>query len=71
MALVGNWTAVIVTGYGFGLLIVTTTSPVPPGYSKFTADGAATAVMVRFEMVADWPSPDDPAATPTVQLVAA
>jgi hypothetical protein len=31
VVLVGSSTAVIVTGYGFGLLIVATTSPLPPG----------------------------------------
>lgn len=35
------------------------------------AEGAATAVMVTFEMVPDWPSPDDPPFSPTTQFVAA
>ena len=69
--LAGSWTAVMVTGYGFGLAMVTTTSPVPPGYSRLLAAGEATAVMERFEMVADCPSPDEPALRPTTQLVAA
>jgi hypothetical protein len=51
--LVGSWTAVIVTGYGFGFEMVTTTSPVPPGYIRFVADGDATALIVRFEIEAD------------------
>jgi hypothetical protein len=71
VALVGSWTAVIVTGYGFGLEIVTTTSPVPPGYIRFVADGDATALIVRFEIEADWPSPEDPEFSPTTQFVAA
>lgn len=35
------------------------------------AAGLATALMVRFEIVADWPSPDEPPFRPTTQLVAA
>jgi hypothetical protein len=31
VVLVGSWTAVTVTGKGFGFEIVSTTSPVPPG----------------------------------------
>ena len=54
-----------------GLLIVSTTSPVPPGYIRFVAEGEATAVMVRLEMPADWPWAEEPAFTPTTQLVAA
>jgi hypothetical protein len=68
---VGSCNAVIVTGNGLGLLMLTTTSPVPPGYIKFVADGDATAVIVRFEMAADSPSPEDPLFKPTSQLVAA
>jgi hypothetical protein len=62
---------VIVTGYGFGFEMVTTTSPVPPGYIRFVADGEPTALIVRFEIAADWPSPEDPEFSPTTQFVAA
>lgn len=65
----GRSTADRVTGNEFGLVIVATTSPDPPGYSWFDADGVATAVMVRLVTVADWPSPEDPALSPTTQLV--
>jgi len=54
-----------------GFEIVTTTSPVPPGYMRFVADGDATALMVRFEIGADWPSPEEPEFSPTSQFVAA
>jgi hypothetical protein len=53
------------------LEIVTTTSPVPPGYMRLVADGDATALIVRFEIEADWPSPEDPEFSPTTQFVAA
>ena len=43
----------MVTGYEFELAIVTTTSPVPPGYSTLLGAGEATAVMLRLAMVAD------------------
>jgi hypothetical protein len=65
----GRLTAVRVTGKVFGFVIVATTSPVPPGNSWFVAEGVATAVMVRLLTVADWPSPEDPALSPTTQLV--
>ena len=48
VALVGRFTPVNVTGYGFGLLIVNTTSPLPPGKSWFVAAGEETALRVRF-----------------------
>jgi hypothetical protein len=51
--------------------MVTTTSPFPPGYIRFVADGDATAPIVRFEIAADWPSPEDPEFSPTTQFVAA
>lgn len=35
------------------------------------AVGVATAVIVRFEMDADWPSPDEPDPRETIQFVAA
>ena len=53
------------------MVIVATTSPFPPGYSRLEATGLATAVMVRLVMAADWPSPDEPEFSPTTQLVAA
>jgi hypothetical protein len=68
---VGRFSAVRVTGKELGFEIVTTTSPVPPGYKRFVGDGEATALMVRFEMVADCPCPEEPALRPTTQLVAA
>jgi len=71
VVLVGNCTAVIVTGYGLRLLIDTTTSPVPPGYNRLVAAGDATAVIVKFAMVADCPSPLEPAPSPTTQFVTA
>jgi hypothetical protein len=69
--LVGRFTAVTVTGKGFGLAIVMTTSPFPPGYKRLVAEGEATAVMVRLDTVADWASPLEPPASPTLQFVAA
>jgi len=71
VVLEGRFTAVIVTGYGFGFEMVTTTSPLPPGYSRLVAEGDETAEMLRLEMVADWSSPLDPAFSPTTQFVAA
>ena len=71
VVLVGRFTAVMVTGYEFVLAMVTTTSPVPPGNSTLPGAGEATAVMLRLAMVADCPSPDEPAFRPTTQLVAA
>jgi hypothetical protein len=35
------------------------------------AEGEATAVMVRLDTVADWASPLEPPASPTLQFVAA
>ena len=69
VVLVGSCSAVMVTGYGLGFEMVTTTSPVPPGYMRFVADGDATAVIVRLEMAADCPSPDEPEFRPTTQFV--
>lgn len=68
---VGTCTAVIVTGKGFGLAMVRTTSPVLPGYNRLVADGDATAVMDRLEIFADCPSPLEPLSRPTTQFVAA
>jgi hypothetical protein len=48
-----------------------TTSPFPPGYKRLVAEGEATAVMVRLDTVADWASPLEPPASPTLQFVAA
>jgi hypothetical protein len=50
---VGRFTPVRVTGNGLGLVIVTTTSPFPPGYNRLLAAGVAMALMVRFDTVAD------------------
>jgi hypothetical protein len=50
---VGRLTDVMVTGNELGFEMVTTTSPVPPGYSKLLGDGDATALMLRLEMAAD------------------
>jgi hypothetical protein len=69
--LVGRFTAVTVTGNGFGLVIVMTTSPFPAGYRRLVAEGEATAVMVRLDTVADWASPLEPPASPTTQFDAA
>jgi hypothetical protein len=69
--LVGRFTPVTVTGMEFGLVIVTTTSPFPPGNSTLVAAGDATALMVRFDTDADCDSPEEPPVRPTVQLVAA
>jgi hypothetical protein len=69
--LTGSCTAVSVTGNGFGFVIVATTSPVPPGYSRLDTEGVATAVIVRFWTLADWLSPLDPAPRLTTQLDAA
>jgi hypothetical protein len=65
----GRFTPVTVTGKEFGLVIVATTSPEPPGKSWLVAEGVATAVIVRLLTVADCPSPEDPAFNPTTQLV--
>src|ERR1700722_4556985 len=51
--------------------MVTTTSPVAPGNRTLPGAGVATAVMDRLAMVADCPSPDEPAFRPTTQLVPA
>lgn len=71
VVLVGSCSAVIVTGYGLGFEMVTTTSPVPPGYKRLVAAGDATAVIVRLEMLADCASPDEPEFRPTTQFVVA
>jgi hypothetical protein len=60
---------VMVTGYGFGLAIVTTTSPVAPGYKRLLAAGVAMAEIARLVVDAEWACPDDALATPTTQLV--
>ena len=52
---VGRFTAVTVTGNPFGFVILATTSPLAPGYSRFDGEGAATAVIVRLLTVPDWP----------------
>lgn len=69
VVLVGRFTAVIVTGKELGLVMVSTTSPLPPGYNWSVAEGLATAAIVRLETLADCASPEEPAATPTTQLV--
>jgi hypothetical protein len=71
VVLVGRFTPVTVTGNEFGLEIVRTTSPLPPGYMTLAAAGVATAEMVRLDTVADWASPLEPPASPTAQFVAA
>ena len=53
------------------MAMVTTTSPLPPGNSTLPGAGVATAVILKFAMVADCPSPEEPAFRPTTQLVAA
>jgi hypothetical protein len=53
------------------LLIVTTTSPFPPGYNRLLAAGDATAVIVRFETVPDCPSALEPVFSWIIQFVAA
>ena len=72
VVLVGRFTAVMVTGYGFGVgdgdHHVARAARDTGGCS---AAGEATAVMLRLAMVADCPSPDEPALRPTTQLVAA
>ncbi len=71
MLFVGRFTAVIVTGYELGLAMVTTASPVLPGNNRLEGDGLDTAEIVRLAMVADYPSPEEPAFRPTTQFVAA
>jgi hypothetical protein len=71
VVLVGRLTAVKVTGKAFGFEIVNTTSPLAPGYKMLLAAGLDTAVMTRLDTVADWASPLEPPARPTVQFVAA
>ena len=68
---VGSCTAVMVTGYGLALAMLTTTSPLSPGSSRSPAAGLDIAVMVTFEMVADWASPEELLVRPTTQFVAA
>lgn len=50
---------------------MTTTSPDAPGYRTLFAAGEAVAETVRLEVDAERDCPDDAAATPTTQLVAA
>jgi len=60
-----SWSAVHARdgdGNGFGFEIVSTTSPLPPGYSKLPAAGVATAATVRLDTVADLASPLEPPA---------
>jgi hypothetical protein len=65
----GRLTAVIVTGYGFGLETVTTTSLLPPVYKTFVAAGETTALMTGLDTVRDWAcAAREP---PIVHLVAA
>src|SRR5579863_1153601 len=61
----------MVTGNALGLLMVSTTSPLPPGYSRLAADGEATALMVRLATLPDWASPEEPEFSPTTQFDAA
>lgn len=68
---VGRSTPVMVTGYELGFVIVATTSPLPPGNSRLEGEGDATALIVRFAIVADWPWAAEPELSPTTQLVAA
>jgi len=58
-------------GNGFGFEIVSTTSPLPPGYSKLPAAGVATAATVRLDTVRRLGLTLEPPAIPTVQFVAA
>lgn len=51
--------------------MIATTSPLPPGKSRFVAAGLATATIVRFATDPDWASLDEPALRPTSQLDAA
>jgi hypothetical protein len=68
---VGRLMAVMVTGTELVLVMVATTSPVPPGKSRFVAAGLATAVIEMLATVPDWASPLDPELRLTVQFVAA
>lgn len=68
---IGRLRAVMVTGTELVLLMLATTSPVPPGNSRFDAAGMAIAVMEMFATVPDWASPLEPLLRLTVQLVAA
>lgn len=61
----------MVTGTVLELVMVATTSPLPPGNSRLLAAGEATAAIVTFATVPDWASPLEPPVRPTVQLVAA
>jgi hypothetical protein len=62
---------VIVTGNGFGLAIVTVTSPAAPGYRRLLVAADAVAEIIRLEIDAERLCPDDALATPTTQLLAA
>jgi hypothetical protein len=68
---VGSCTAVIVTGKGLALAMLTTTSPGSPGLSRLPGTALDVAVIVSLEMVADCASPDELLPKPTTQLVAA
>lgn len=68
---VGRLRAVMVTGTAFVLVMVATTSPLPPGNSKLVAAGEATAAIETFAIVPDWASPLEPLFRLTVQFVAA
>ena len=71
VVLVGNCTAVMVTGKGLALAMLTTTSPLSPGSNRSPGAGLDTAVIVTLEMVADCAAPDELLVKPTTQLVAA
>jgi len=68
---VGSCTAVMVTGKGLALAMLTTTSPGSPGLSRLPGTALDVAVIVSLEMVADCASPDELLPKPTTQLVAA
>jgi hypothetical protein len=68
---VGSCTAVMVTGYGLALVMLTTTSPLSPGSRRSPAAGLDAALMVTFEMVADCASPEELLVNPTTQFVVA
>jgi hypothetical protein len=68
---VGSCTAVMVTGKGLALAMLTTTSPGSPGLSRLPGAGLDVAVIVSLEMVADCASPDELLVRLTTQFVAA
>lgn len=67
--LVGRSTPVMVTGNTLGLVMVSTTSPLAPGYRRLDADGDDTAATVTLLTVAPNPSAEEPALSPTIQFV--